>query len=169
MTFFSQYYVISPNILLTNSDRKLIDNHSYQGSQYAFNPNTTVYVKRFVDTPIGTSAVRNKEPLNKKEMYFGDMQKCFSHYYRSGSLYVRNTDKQLDGDRMLKLRVIARKRMNEKIAMEEMLRKKKKSAKKAKIKRLKQIKRPKSSVSRRKSHRNKSNSIEVQGMRPMTR
>lgn len=27
-------------------DRKLIEKHAYQGSQYSFNPNTTVYVKR---------------------------------------------------------------------------------------------------------------------------
>ena len=45
-------------------DRKLIGRHSYQGSQYAFSPATTVYVKRFVDTPVGTPAVREfRKPL----------------------------------------------------------------------------------------------------------
>ena len=145
-------------------DRKLIEKHAYQGSQYSFNPNTTVYVKRFVDCKVGTPVVRERKKLNRKEMYFGDMQKCFSHYYRSGSLYVRNTDKKLDGDRMLKLRVLERRRLNAQLKEEKLLKRKlKKKEKRAKLRQ-----RPKSS--KRRSKRNKSkNIIEMEGARPMTR
>lgn len=148
-------------------DKKLIGRH-YQGSQYAFSPSTTVYVKRFVDTPIGTPAVREfKKPLKGKEMYYGDMQRCFSHYYRGGSLYVRKTDKKLDGNRMLKLRVLARKNMKKELAKEEILLQKEKEKSRRLKRKVGLKKRPSSSNSKKRSRRKKvSNNMSI---RPMTR
>ena len=146
-------------------DRKLIGRHSYQGSQYAFSPSTTVYVKRFVDTPVGTPAVREfRKPLKSKEMYFGDMQKCFSHYYRGGSLYVRKTNTKLDGSRMLKLRVLARKKMKIELMKEEQKEKEKARRLQRKV-RVK--KRPSSSNAKKRSRRTKVD--DNIGLRPMTR
>ena len=92
------------------------------------------------------------------------MQKCFSHYYRGGSLYVRKTNTKLDGSRMLKLRVLARKKMKIELMKEEQKEKEKARRLQRKV-RVK--KRPSSSNAKKRSRRTKVD--DNIGLRPMTR
>ena len=123
--------------------RKLV-REKYQKTRYGFAPNTAVLVKRFEDYPCGSPIGDNwvdppsKRPMTAGEMVSADMQKMFSHYYRSGSLYVRHTDKAMDGNRMLQLRVMARKKADQKKRLEQEMekmgrRKKNKDKKKQKL------------------------------------
>lgn len=135
---------------------------NYKPSRYAFAPNTAVLVKRFEDIPIGAPIGNNNwvgggKPLGAKEMLSGDMQKHISHYYRNGSLYIRKTDLLADGNRMLKLRIMARKRAakEEKLAVEEQQRQKRLAKRALKMK-SKGSRRPRTSHGHRRPSSNSS-------------